>query len=125
MNDIEHLIHASMGKDFKFVEALPDLSDPIEVMARAMWRGPLPLDSHECRQFARLAIAGLAECGFAIVPVEPTQEMLRAACASMSPGKRPTKRFVSNSEKHGIRYRAMIAATPPITAHLAQGETGA
>ena len=93
-----------------YIEPHPDLTDPVEVMARAMWRGPLPLDSHECREFARLAIAGLEQCGFAIVPIEPTKEMTKAASAAMSPGLRPTKKWVSCSEKHAIRYRAMVAA---------------
>jgi len=40
----------------------------------------------------------------------PTPSMLKAACASMSPEKRPTEKFVSVKAKHGIRYRAMIDA---------------
>lgn len=40
----------------------------------------------------------------------PTPAMLRAACASMSPDKRPTKKRVGVKAKHGIRYRAMIDA---------------
>lgn len=40
----------------------------------------------------------------------PTPKMLRAACAAMSPGKRPTRKRVSEKAKHGIRYRAMIDA---------------
>lgn len=39
---------------------------------------------------------------------QPTTAMLNAACAAMSPGKRPTPRFVSHKAKHGIRFRAMI-----------------
>lgn len=41
---------------------------------------------------------------------EPTTAMLNAACAAMSPGKRPTPQRVSAKSKHGIRYRAMIDA---------------
>lgn len=38
----------------------------------------------------------------------PTPKMLKAACAAMSPEKRPTPKTVSVRAKHGIRYRAMI-----------------
>lgn len=41
---------------------------------------------------------------------KPSPAMLKAACAAMSPGKRPTKNRVSVKAKHGIRYRAMIDA---------------
>lgn len=40
----------------------------------------------------------------------PTPKMCRAACAAMSPGKRPTPNRVSHKAKHAIRYRAMIQA---------------
>lgn len=40
----------------------------------------------------------------------PSKAMLHAASKSMSPGKRPTDKWVSASAKHGIRYRAMIDA---------------
>jgi hypothetical protein len=36
--------------------------------------------------------------------------MKRAASKSMSPGEREGKPWVSNSEKHRIRYQAMIDA---------------
>lgn len=52
----------------------------------------------------------LAPQGFVVVPREPTKAMLKAACASMSPGKRPTQEWVSVKYKHVIRYRAMIGA---------------
>jgi hypothetical protein len=45
-----------------------------------------------------------------VAPRCPTQPMLRAAAKAMSPGHRPTDGWVSNGVKHGIRYRAMIAA---------------
>jgi hypothetical protein len=41
---------------------------------------------------------------------EPTPKMLRAACKATSPDKRPTATRVSNSAKHGIRFRAMRLA---------------
>lgn len=41
---------------------------------------------------------------------KPTTAMLNAACAAMSPGKRPTPQRVSAKAKHGIRYCAMINA---------------
>lgn len=43
-----------------------------------------------------------------VVPADPTPLMLRAAAKAMSPGKRPTEEWVSVSQKHAIRYRAMI-----------------
>lgn len=52
----------------------------------------------------------IAPVSYAVVPREPTKAMLKAACASMSPGKRPTNDWVSVMEKHRIRYGAMIAA---------------
>lgn len=48
--------------------------------------------------------------GFVVVPYEPTSIMRRAACKSMSPKKREGKPWVSNSEKHAIRYKAMLDA---------------
>ena len=46
-----------------------------------------------------------------LVPVEPTGAMLKAACKAMSPGNKPDE-WVSNKEKHSIRYKAMLAAAP-------------
>jgi len=63
----------------------------------------------------RLAIAcELLPPAFAVVPVEPTEAMLRAAHAALyqwrelqcDPQANPT-----NPQKHAIRYRAMLAAT--------------
>ena len=48
--------------------------------------------------------------GWVAVPLKPTRQMLEAAAKSMSPGKRPTMKWVSNRKKHEIRYRAMIDA---------------
>jgi hypothetical protein len=45
-----------------------------------------------------------------VVPREPTTKMKRAACRSMAPDRREGKPWVSNSEKHGIRYKAMCDA---------------
>jgi hypothetical protein len=41
---------------------------------------------------------------------EPSNKMLAAAAAAMSPTKRPTQDWVTVKEKHRIRYRAMIDA---------------
>lgn len=100
----------------------------IEAAARAIdpdiWRDDLPIPTrsdtvafHSRRQRsiadATAAIeayrAAMREAGYVEVPVEPTPEMTKAAAAAMSPGHRPD-RWVSCSEKHAIRYRAMIAA---------------
>lgn len=49
---------------------------------------------------SRLRVARyFAPHGFVVVPEEPTREMLKAACASMSPGKRPTPDWVPVKEK--------------------------
>jgi hypothetical protein len=58
---------------------------------------------------ARVAIAAMRK---------PTSRMLRAACAAMSPGKRPTQKRISNKAKHGQRYIAMIDAALEHTAPL-------
>ena len=61
--------------------------------------------------FWRLKFArAIAPRDHIIIPKEPTGAMLRAACAAMSPGKRPTQDWVPVKEKHKIRYRAMIGA---------------
>lgn len=66
---------------------------PWEALGRP-WR-------EECLFMARAAMAAM---------MEPTNVMLKASCAAMSEGKRPTPDRVSSKEKHRIRYRAMIAA---------------
>lgn len=50
------------------------------------------------------------DCARAVIETMrvPTGKMLSAACAAMSPGKRPTPNRVGSKAKHGIRYRAMI-----------------
>ena len=58
---------------------------------------------------ARLLCRWLAP-DHAVVPRTPTPRMLNAAAAAMSPGKRPTSKWVSVKEKHRTRYRAMIEA---------------
>jgi hypothetical protein len=61
----------------------------------------------------RLRIARLiVPAGHVVVPEVATKAMVKAACASMSPGKRPTQEWVPVTEKHQIRYRAMIKAAP-------------
>lgn len=55
----------------------------------------------EASEYARAAIEAMAA---------PTSKMCKAACAAMSPGKRPTPNRVSHKAKHAIRYRAMIQA---------------
>lgn len=52
-------------------------------------------------------INSLMLAGFAVVPIEPTNKMLKAAKAAMSPEKGPVE-WVSVKEKHAIRYRAMV-----------------
>jgi hypothetical protein len=52
----------------------------------------------------------LVPAGYVVVPQRPTKAMIKAACASMSPGKRPTPDWVPVGRKHLIRYQAMIEA---------------
>jgi hypothetical protein len=54
----------------------------------------------------------LAPPDYVVVPRQPTNAMLKAACASMSPKKRPAPEWVPVKEKHRIRYGAMIDAAP-------------
>ncbi len=95
---------------------MPNDDEIVEAMARGIrdiaWGdGSEPLNAHDdAEDLARSALAAQRAMGLVLVPVEPTKAMLQAASAAMSPGKRPTYRFVSNSQKHAIRYRAMIAA---------------
>jgi hypothetical protein len=62
------------------------------------------LSDDERRSFTATAVAAITAMRL------PTSRMLKAAAASMSAGKRPTQRRVSNSAKYAIRYRAMIDA---------------
>ena len=48
--------------------------------------------------------------GYVVAPYSPDSRMIKAACKSMSPGKREGLPWVSNSEKHKIRYQAMLDA---------------
>lgn len=48
--------------------------------------------------------------GMVLVPRKPTKAMLRAAANALSPEKRPTKDWMSVSEKHAYRYEMMIKA---------------
>lgn len=48
--------------------------------------------------------------GYAVVPIEPTPAMLKAAAKAMSPDCRPTSEWVPVREKHRIRYCAMVMA---------------
>lgn len=94
------------------------MSKMVEVVAKAMYRADASFSDAEGMGFraswdadsprhayylnmARAAIEAMRR---------PDTKMLRAACAAMSPGKRPTQRRVSERAKHGIRYRAMIDA---------------
>jgi hypothetical protein len=62
------------------------------------------LNDDERRSFMETAVAAVSAMRL------PTTRMLKAAAASMSAGKRPTQRRVSNSAKYAIRCRAMIDA---------------
>lgn len=96
---------------------MTDRDKLIEAMARSMalaagaYEGP-ELHWLGYEDDAQAALAAIEANGLVVVPREPTEAMLKAAAAAMSPGKRPTNRFVSNSEKHRIRYTAMIGAAP-------------
>jgi len=64
------------------------------------------------KDFWRLKLArAIVPRDHIIIPKEPTRDMLKAACAAMSPHKRPTSDWVSVKEKHKIRYHAMVKAS--------------
>lgn len=67
--------------------------------------------------------AYLSASGMVLLPKEPTKKMLAAASKAMSPGNCPTQDFISNSQKHKIRYQAMVAAYTeiPLTGELQDG----
>lgn len=59
----------------------------------------------------RLRIAkSILPAGYVVAPLEPTKPMIKAACAALYTGNRPTKDWVSVAQKHKIRYTAMIKA---------------
>lgn len=74
--------------------------DPGE-LTNAYPDGPMYPVWKDFESSARAAIEAMAA---------PTSGMCKAACAAMSPGKRPTPNRVSHKAKHAIRYRAMIQA---------------
>lgn len=78
------------------------MSELIERVAKAL--------EPKCRGFGGLSMAVAIELARTAVEAmrEPTRTMLKACCAAMSEGKRPTPERVSSKEKHRIRYRAMI-----------------
>lgn len=88
----------------------------VEVMARGWLEAECCGDEESDKHMAHVALTTLEAAGYVVVPKAPNNAMLKAAAKSMSPEKRPTKKWVSCSEKHAIRYRAMIAAG------LAKGE---
>lgn len=68
-----------------------------------------------------LLVKRLAEHGLAIVPIEPTIEMCDAATRSTSAFMALEQRDVDLRRlKHGIRYRAMLAARPEADSAIAQ-----
>lgn len=79
------------------------MSEMVERVAKAQagtrWESFDEEHKDAARQLARDAIMAMRD---------PTGPMLKAACASMSPGKRPTPDRVPVKEKHRIRYAAMI-----------------
>ena len=61
----------------------------------------------------RLWLANIiAPQGYVVAPYDPNSQMKRAAAKSMSPAEREGKPWVSNAEKHKIRYQAVLDAAP-------------
>jgi hypothetical protein len=92
--------------------------DMVERVARAILAGHDWTTDHEPREVTgwdalppdwQDAYRGMARAAIEAMR-NPTKRMRMAACAAMSPGKRPTQKVVSNPAKHAIRYRAMIDA---------------
>lgn len=90
------------------------MTDIIDRLRNHVTYGYVPSAVRACMDDAAKEIerlrAQIPDDGFVIVPAEPTEAMRRAAGAAMSPGHRPTQKWVGCAEKHAIRYRAMIAA---------------
>lgn len=59
----------------------------------------IEVDTENAISQARVAIEAM---------MEPSNKMLHEAAKAMSPGRRPTPDRVSVTEKHKIRYQAMI-----------------
>lgn len=82
------------------------MTDPIEIMARAM--APLvsedmeePFRSGWLSNLATAAISALTDAGFAVVPVEPTETMLSAGQEAW---------LNDPARRSSTLYRAMIQA---------------
>lgn len=52
--------------------------------------------------------------GYAVVPIEPTQEMTRAARWALEQERGQAYETVSAEEKHAVRWRAMLKAAGAI-----------
>lgn len=48
-----------------------------------------------------------------LVPRNPTNAMIRAACAALADSNRPSPDYLSVKEKHAHRWRMMVDAAPP------------
>jgi len=92
----------------------PPMSDAVKVIAMAICRascGTCPRDSSVCWDWeaqlpeARYALATLEAEGMAIVPLEPTDAMLRAGDGALC-------RALECTCQEGSIYRAMIRARP-------------
>lgn len=85
----------------------------IEAMARAMEQegqdpqAPWP-------ELVRAALAAAEALGWKLVPVEPTQEMCKAAWESPPPYERHDSTREMYTHDYTQRYRAMLTAAPSI-----------
>lgn len=80
----------------------------VKRVARAIWRQEVDSRQHD-EPFVFSWYEAAARAAIEAMRI-PDAKMLKAACAAMSPGKRPTPKRVTERAKHGIRYRAMIDA---------------
>lgn len=93
------------------------MTNIVELMARAeaqrmgcAWSGMCDADNTECdcRANIRATLTALQDAGYAIVPVEPTDDMMAAVdCVG-------EKRKWLSGRAWEAGYRAMIAATPKV-----------
>jgi hypothetical protein len=77
---------------------------------RACLRAGVPVDQDAAEDLAFELLRLLHQERLAIIPATPTRAMIKASCKALSPGKRPTQKWVSNAKKHSLRLTQAIEA---------------
>ena len=92
------------------------MTDPVEVMARAIWQEANPLapegqwteNAGYYLAEARAALTALKEAGWAVVPVEITDEMRKVGTEAR------WQSAVRDANNVGEIWSAMLSAAPPV-----------